>query len=336
MDVYSKRRAFYSNAIQKIRDVKFPPPPATEGGAEAEPPIELDADCQIEVVDNIGLALVSASSTPEERREADRRHRRLRRRAMRVRREKTRDAEGKLNPRGFSDPETESDELSSTEEEGTPKGKKRKRSVSAPDGRGRRRPPPGPIPRSTQNQLLPLYDPTVVKPQPIRIAYKRHELGDHSDAWFIEQFRLLYREAEKFVADYFCIHDLKKGTFYEPWAVAHTPEFIYWAEQVAEPDPKTGWDSLLRDGKERKWLVMGVIVRILRTKIFDEELFGTDEREAEWMHGVEKTFFLSEGKTSPFSSYPSLHFGMDAYQKQDSTAHNSALKSLARSSARVQ
>jgi len=315
MDVYTKRRAFYSNAIQKIRDVKFPAPPATIGGAEAEPPIELDADCQIEVVDNIGLALVSASATPEERREADRRHRRLRRKAMRVWREKTRDAEGKLNLTGFNDPETESDELSSTDGEGTPtptpKGKKRKRSasssVSANDRRGRRRPPPGPIPRSTQNQLLPLYDPTVVKPQPIRIAYKRHELGDHSDAWFIEQFRLLYREAEKFVADYFCIHDLKKGTFYEPWAVAHTPEFIHWCEQVAEPDPKTGWDSLLRDGKERKWLVMGVIVRILRTKIFDEELFGTDEREAELMHGVEKTFFLSEGKACPFLSSTSIH-----------------------------
>ncbi len=89
--------------------------------------------------------------------------------------------------------------------------------------------------------------------------------------------------------------------------MAHTPEFIYWCEQVAEPDPKTGWDSLLRDGKERKWLVMGVIVRILRTKIFDEELFGTDEREAELMHGVEKTFFLSEGKTCPFLSSTSIH-----------------------------
>jgi hypothetical protein len=116
--------------------------------------------------------------------------------------------------------------------------------------------------------------------QPLRINYKPHPLSDRTDTWFIEMFRRLYHQTERFVTHYFTLHDsLDLG---EPWALDFSPEFIAWAEQVAEPDPATGgWDGILKDGEQRKWFVMGILVRVLRVK------------------GLEKALFTGEGMISP-------------------------------------
>jgi hypothetical protein len=136
--------------------------------------------------------------------------------------------------------------------------------------------------------------------QPLRINYKPHPLSDRTDTWFIEMFRRLYHQTERFVTHYFTLHDnLDLG---EPWALEFSPEFIAWAEQVAEPDPATGgWDGILKDGEQRKWFVMGILVRVLRVKVFDEELFGANEREGRFLMGLEKALFTREGISPPFS-----------------------------------
>lgn len=271
---------------------------------------------------NIGALLVSSSITPDEKKNADVQHRKLRRRAARS--GVNREDDGLR--RELEDDETESDEMSSDSDSAgspTPGARKRKRNAlpvseapnAPPTGPGGRvlnpkalmtetdrtdpRPPTRRRPATTVSQLMPTVDVAKIQPRPLRLQYERPARGDRSDAWFIEAFRHLYREAEDFVSTYYCIHNLKVGTFYEPWAVEHTPEFIAWAEQVAEADPVTGWDNLLRDTKERKWLIMGVIMRVLKFKVFDEELFGVDEREHELMHSIDKTFFLSEGQYLP-------------------------------------
>lgn len=271
---------------------------------------------------NIGALLVSASVTPDQKKNADVQHRKLRRKAVRWGAGRGKDG----LRRTVVDDETESDETSSEYDSAgssTFGAMKRKRGASAvpklpnapPTGPGGRvlnpeaimtrtdrhdpRPPTRRSVKTTASQIMPTVDVAKIQPRPLRLQYERPARGDRSDAWFIEAFRRLYREAEDFVATYYCIHDLKVGTFYEPWAVEHTPEFISWAEQVAEADPVTGWDSLLRDTKERKWLIMGVIMRVLKFKVFDEELFGVNEREYELMHSIDKTFFLSEGQYLP-------------------------------------
>jgi hypothetical protein len=55
----------------------------------------------------------------------------------------------------------------------------------------------------------------------------------------------------------------------------------------------------LKDGEQRKWFVMGILVRVLRVKAFDEELFGANEREGGFLMGLEKALFTREGMISP-------------------------------------
>jgi hypothetical protein len=130
--------------------------------------------------------------------------------------------------------------------------------------------------------------------QPLRINYKPHPISDRTDTWFIEMFRRLYHQTEHFVTHYFTLHNLVNLN--EPWSLDFSPEFIAWAEQVAEPDPATGgWDGIMREGEQRKWFVMGILVRVLRVKVFDEELFGGNEREAGLLMRLEKALFTREG-----------------------------------------
>lgn len=259
------------------------------------PPQVWDEQASLTIADNIGALLVSAQGTVALRKAADVVHRRTKRRA--IRKLRARNAEGlpQKNPNGDTDTE-----LDETDGDGGGFGmpnrrareRKAQNDVLAAAGASKPKRPVRRQPPQARNTTL---DVAVLQPQPIRITYELPAPGDRDDVWFIDAFKQLYQEAENFVDTYFCMHDLKVGTFYEPWNINHTPEFLWWAEQIAEPDPATGWDSLLRDGRERKWLVMGIVMGVLRVKIFDEELFGCDEQEKEVMHDIEKTLFLSEG-----------------------------------------
>jgi hypothetical protein len=143
----------------------------------------------------------------------------------------------------------------------------------------------------------PIIDYTTL--QPLRINYKPHPLSDRTDTWFIEMFRRLYHQTEHFVTHYFALHSLVNLD--EPWSPDFSPEFIAWAEQVAEPDSATGgWDGILREGEQRKWFVMGLLVRVLRVNVFDEELFGANERDGGFLMGLEKALFTREGMTLSF------------------------------------
>jgi hypothetical protein len=114
-------------------------------------------------------------------------------------------------------------------------------------------------------------------------------------------FRRLYHQIELFVTHYYTLHDLNQGEFFEPWKeIDFSSEFIAWAEQVAEGE----WDGILRDGVQRKWFVMGILVRVLKVKVFDEGLFGGNEREGEFLRGLEKALFTREGIS--LSLFPSF------------------------------
>lgn len=147
-------------------------------------------------------------------------------------------------------------------------------------------------------QVKPKVDLASLAPQPLRISYKPHPLEDHSDAWYTEMFRRLFRQTEQFVTRYFGVHNLDAGKFFEPWGAGMTDEFVTWAEQVAEPDLNRGtgtWDDLLRETRQRKWLVMGVLMRILTVKIFEVDLFGASKEQAELLHGISRALVGREG-----------------------------------------
>jgi hypothetical protein len=160
-----------------------------------------------------------------------------------------------------------------------------------------------PLPLNHVVEVEPKIDLAKLAPQPLRISYKPHPLEDRSDAWYTEMFRRLFRQTDKFATRYFGVHDLDAGEFFEPWAAGMTGEFITWAEQVAESDPNLGtgsWDDLLRDTMQRKWLVMGILMKIVRVKIFEVDLFGAGKEQAELLHGLSRAFVGREGTaTSP-------------------------------------
>lgn len=103
------------------------------------------------------------------------------------------------------------------------------------------------------------------------------------------------------------MHDLLAygQEFHEPWygiekGLKSTPEFLIWAEQVAEEDPEMdGWDGVLRDTNQRKWLVMGILMRVLRVKVFDGDLWGAEEEERKLLLGIERALLgpNREGKS---------------------------------------
>jgi hypothetical protein len=162
-----------------------------------------------------------------------------------------------------------------------------------------------PLPLNHVVQVEPKIDLAKLAPQPLRISYKPHPLEDRSDAWYTEMLRRLFRQTDKFATHYFGVHDLDAGEFFEPWAAGMTDEFITWAEQVAESDPNLGtgsWDDLLRDTVQRKWLVMGILMKIVRVKIFDVDLFGAGKEQAELLHGLSRAFVGREG-TATFSLF---------------------------------
>ncbi|KAH7403169.1 hypothetical protein BKA64DRAFT_776521 [Cadophora sp. MPI-SDFR-AT-0126] len=144
-------------------------------------------------------------------------------------------------------------------------------------------------------QIQPPIDITKLAPLPLRITYPPHPTTDRPDTWFIHNFQQLYRQISAFCTTYYGLHDIPLTD--EPWEKCKvTPEFLKWAEMVAEPEPRMGcWDELLRDRRLRKWFVMAVLVRVLRVKVFEELLFGGTREQVLLMHQVDRAFLGREG-----------------------------------------
>ncbi|KAG4427531.1 hypothetical protein IFR05_016987, partial [Cadophora sp. M221] len=144
---------------------------------------------------------------------------------------------------------------------------------------------------------LQIQDPVDISklaPLPIRIEYPAHPTTDRSDAWFIDNFTQLYRQVEAVCSHYYGLHKIPDA---EPWLeFKATPEFVKWAEQGAEPDPRFGsWDEMLRDRELRKWFVMAVVMKVFKVKVFDLYLFGATAEETQLMHQVDRAFLGREG-----------------------------------------
>ncbi|TVY34420.1 hypothetical protein LOCC1_G007075 [Lachnellula occidentalis] len=135
-------------------------------------------------------------------------------------------------------------------------------------------------------------------PKPIRIQYLPLPIKDRDDQWYGAMFKRLFTDVTKFVDDYFILHDLALGDFHQPWALKWSPEFIFWAEQVAEDDAQVGsWDELLRNSEERKWFLVAILVKIIKVKIFDADLWGANQQQKELLLAIERSMFQRDGYT---------------------------------------
>jgi hypothetical protein len=135
-----------------------------------------------------------------------------------------------------------------------------------------------------------------LRPQPLRFQFPPHPDEDRSNVWYQNEFRKLFNRLDDFAREYFGLHDLDEKKFHEPWAAGMTPEFVRYVEMVAEEDPELyGWDNLLRDTKQRQWLIVAVLVRILEVKIFGTDLWGADKEEKKLLFDLERAFVQREG-----------------------------------------
>ena len=98
---------------------------------------------------------------------------------------------------------------------------------------------------------------------------------------------------------------------YDPWAAGMTPEFIAWAEQVAELDATFGgWDALLKDTAQRRWLVMGILLKIFRVKVWEVDLFGCGEEQGKLLVQQSRTFMGDERHEGSCTSLFLRTFGL--------------------------
>lgn len=56
-----------------------------------------------------------------------------------------------------------------------------------------------------------------------------------------------------------------------------------------------GWDDILRNTAQRKYFIVGILVKIFHTKVFDVMLWGADEEQEKLLMGIERAFFAREG-----------------------------------------
>lgn len=137
-----------------------------------------------------------------------------------------------------------------------------------------------------------------VKPQPIRIDYAPHPQEDRSDEWFVTMFRQLFHMCDTFAESFFGNRDVERGVTSEPLNLRLCPEFISWVDQVCEEDELVGgWDYVFRNTNQRRWLVFAVLMRILRVKIFDDDLWGAGKEERNMLVGIDKALLNREGKS---------------------------------------
>jgi hypothetical protein len=140
--------------------------------------------------------------------------------------------------------------------------------------------------------------------RPKQIRYGQHPLEDRDDRYFHMAIGRLESQIEDFSEIYFCF-----PTTYtvdtdnnNPWDAGMGPEFLRFAELVAEPDPHMGgWNRFMTDLGQRKWFLVGILARVLETRVFNELLFGATKPMNDMLVTMEKTLVTLEGMCLPFS-----------------------------------
>lgn len=124
--------------------------------------------------------------------------------------------------------------------------------------------------------------------------------------------RRVYRWAEKHFENGPAGADVKEGLkerSVKDWApnlwkqVGVSDQFVHYASLVARQDNNhpAGWDVLLAKGRYRKFLVVGVLVRLLQEQVWDELLFGADGETKKMLEAMDECYIHFDGMFSSFS-----------------------------------
>jgi hypothetical protein len=112
----------------------------------------------------------------------------------------------------------------------------------------------------------------------------------------LDQMDELAKSVAKLVQESFGSQDLIGS--YSPWVERYSPEFYKYVLCIAREDRYGGgWDGVLRDRRARAALVVGIIMKILSTEVFDVLLFGANAEQQQTLSHLDKLFVPTEGKT---------------------------------------
>ena len=138
---------------------------------------------------------------------------------------------------------------------------------------------------------------------PQRTFWPLHPSVEQTDEWWIQQIRHLYITIGDFADKYYCStsvlysKDPNEPAPLDTWTNANTSvQLRRYISMVAEPDPTDGdWEALIMDRAQRKYLIMGVLARVLEAHVWAQLLFGADKDQIVFLGEIEKMFADSEG-----------------------------------------
>lgn len=118
----------------------------------------------------------------------------------------------------------------------------------------------------------------------------------HTDEWFRNEFERLYDQVVNFVDIFFHqFDDIPLESSLSPW-IGMSFEFVRYSIMVAEPDDSLGdWNRILLERNERRYLLVGILARILEAKVFGELLFGASKGQKKQLEELERSSIEVEG-----------------------------------------
>jgi hypothetical protein len=155
--------------------------------------------------------------------------------------------------------------------------------------------------RGLEELLSGVWRPTRTR---FEIEWPRVEL---ESSWYEMVCTHLYVRAGEFADEYFMYGDIPAGSAAEPggegsvWTqAAFSSQFRWYVARIAKQDIHAGgWDALLAKGLHRKYLVTGIIGKLLETCVFDELLFGADAEQRRMLEAQDRCTLDMEGEYLP-------------------------------------
>ncbi|KAK7953464.1 hypothetical protein PG988_014158 [Apiospora saccharicola] len=129
-----------------------------------------------------------------------------------------------------------------------------------------------------------------------RIDFAATHEAHPSDRWFSLRNRELYEESSRFCARWFGDVDFPDEYRGSAWLEDYGEQFVQYSNLVAAEDRLVaGWETMMKLGKHRKWLVMGILSQIMEKKIHSELLFGASEEENAELEKQDSMFLAADG-----------------------------------------
>ncbi|KAK8003822.1 hypothetical protein PG989_003541 [Apiospora arundinis] len=117
-----------------------------------------------------------------------------------------------------------------------------------------------------------------------------------TDRWFSLRNSELYEESARFCQRWFGDVDFPVDYRGPAWLEELGEQFYQYSNLAAAEDSLVAsWDTMMKFGRHRRWLVMGILSQIMEKKIHSELLFGATEAENAELEKQDSMFLSSDG-----------------------------------------